>query len=95
MYAHQSAFEIWNYTLLFAIDMIGHRTKTISSNVFSLTVVIGVSLSELFMCFAPISDLNLRLAISIVLSIIIGVLIPLKFRTTDLEVKRRTIRNFA
>lgn len=103
-YTNQSIFELWNYIFLFMtisalsafmIDMIGHSTKTISSNVFSFTILAGVSLSELFISFAPIADLHLRLAISIVVSIIIGIVIPLKFRTIDPEVKKGTDRNFA
>jgi len=98
MYAQQSVFELWNYTFLFMtistlctfmIDMIGHRTKTISSNVFGLTVLIGVTLSELFISFAPIDNLNLRLSIAIVLCIGIAIFMPLKFRTTDPEIKKR------
>ena len=98
---HQSVFELWNYTFLFmtlstlsafTVDIIGHRTRTISSTAFTFTVLAGISISELVMNYAPDSNFNLKLAIAILLSIIISVLIPLKFRTIDPETPKKVIR---
>lgn len=100
MNAQQSVFELWNYTFLFMtvstlaafiVDMIGHKTKTISSIVFSLAILAGMTTGEVI-SISPISDLNLKLAIAILLSISISVLIPWKFRTTDPEIHKKTTR---
>ncbi len=99
MNTQQSVFELWNYSFLFMtlstltvfiIDMLGHKTKTISSNLFSLTVLISILFGELVVSFLPIENLNIQLAISVFVILVLSTLIPLKFRTTDPESKRRT-----
>lgn len=94
---HQSVFELWNYTFLFMtlatittfiVDMIGHRTKTISSNVFSMAVLIGIAIGEMSVSFIPISNVELKLAIAVLLTILVSVFIPLKFRTKDPELTK-------
>jgi hypothetical protein len=98
MNTQQSVFEIWNYTFLFMtlstiaafiVDMLGHRTKTISSNLFSLAVLAGITLGELCVSFIPLASLDVRLAIAVLLCIGVSVVIPWQFRTTDPLVKSR------
>lgn len=98
MNTQQSVFELWNYTFLFMtlstlaafiVDMLGHRTKTISSNLFSLAVLAGITVGELCVSFIPLASLDVRLAIAVLLCIVVSAGIPWKFRTTDPVVKSR------
>jgi hypothetical protein len=97
----QTIFEMWNFTFLFVslsmltvftVDMIGHSTKTISTNVYTLAAIAGFSAGELCFSFGPIFDLNTRMVISIVLTLVVSTLIPLKFRTTDQEIPNRRVK---
>src|SRR5690606_29185412 len=98
MNTQQSVFEIWNYSFLFMtlstiaafiVDMLGHRTKSISSNVFSVAVLAGITVGELCVSFIPLASIDVRLAIAVLLCIGVSVVIPWKFRTTDPVVKSR------
>lgn len=91
-------FSLWNYIFLlltistlcvFIVDFIGHKTKTISANLFSMAVLIAILIGELCITFGPFSDHNLQLAISILLTIIVSIIIPFKFRKTDSVIIKR------
>ena len=104
MNTQQSVFELWNYSFLFmtlstltifTIDMLGHKTKTISSNLFSVSILISILLGELIVSFMPIENLNIRLATSVFVILVLSTLMPLKFRTTDPVSKRRVPRTIS
>lgn len=94
----QTFFELWHYTFLFVslstlavftVDMIGHSTKTMSTTLFTLAAIAGFTAGELCLNFGPVFDPTIRMTISISLTLAVSILISLKFRTTDPEVKRR------
>lgn len=94
----QSFFEVWNYVFLFmslataaifTIDMIGQRSKSISTDVYQYTVLAGTAAGELTFSLVPFTSINLKLAIAIFLTLAISIYLPLKFRTTDPPVTRR------
>lgn len=91
-------FSLWNYIFLlltistlcvFIVDFIGHKTKTISANLFSMAVLIAILIGELCITFGPFSDHNIQLAISILLTIIVSIIIPFKFRKIDSVITKR------
>ncbi len=92
MSTSQSVWAVWNYSLffmtlstiaVFTIDMLGHKTKSISSNLFSLTVVLGIVAGELVITYLPLTNFNSALGIGSLLCLAVSIILPLKYRTTD------------
>tara|TARA_R110002167_G_scaffold19921_9_gene73038 strand:+ start:456 stop:779 length:324 start_codon:yes stop_codon:yes gene_type:complete len=91
-------FALWNYSFLlltisihcvFLVDLIGHKTKTISATVFSMAVVLAVLIGELCLSFGPFFDHNIQLTTAIILTIIVSIIVPIKYRLVDLVVTKR------
>lgn len=91
-------FSLWNCIFLlltistlcvFIVDLIGHKTKTISGNLYSMAVLIAMFIGELCIIFNPFSDHNIQLAIAILLTILVSIIIPVKFRKTDPVITKR------
>lgn len=95
-------FSLWNYSFLFitistlcvfTVDMIGHKTKTISANLFTIAIVIGLVVGELGLMIGFFSDRNIQMTLAILLTTAVSIVIPLKYRTIDPEVIK-SVRRF-
>jgi hypothetical protein len=91
-------FSLWNYTFLFltlstlcvfTVDMIGHKTRTISALIFSISVLISVIIGELCVTLGLNTNHEFWLIVSILLTLLFSILIPIKFRTIDITVSKR------
>lgn len=95
-------FSLWNYIFLllsistlcvFIVDLIGHKTKTISGNLYSIAVLVAILIGELSLTFGPFSDHNIQLAVAIILTIIVSIILPVNYRKTDSVIIKR-VRNY-
>jgi hypothetical protein len=97
----QNMFEIWNYSLtftsfavlaVFVVDMIGHKTKTITSKAFSLASVVGIIIGEFMMTLFESYSLPAAIPVACLAATISSVMLALFLQTKDPEVEGRPSR---
>lgn len=97
----QNMFEIWNYSLtfmslavlaVFVVDMIGHKTKTITSKAFSFSCVVGIIIGEFMMTLFDSYSLPVAIPVACLSATISSVMLALFLQTKDPEVEGRPSR---
>ena len=91
-------FSLWNYIFLlltlstlcvFIVDLIGHKTKTISGSLFSMVVFLAILIGEFCMTFGPFTDHIIQLVVAIILTVTVSIILPIKLRKKDAVITKR------